>query len=119
MSIKTTLSSDGSVINIAFSGVFDINESVKIQDTINALDKPVKIIRIDMQQVTGIDSSVFSSLLLIYYEMNYHAKIELINCDRALAQKFSLAGLDRLVTIRLSSAPAGNVDGINQAKKYQ
>lgn len=123
MSIKTTLSSDGSAINITFSGVFDINESIKIQDIINTLEKPVKIIRIDLQEVTSVDSSVFSSLLLIYYEMNYHAKIELINCDRALARQFSLAGLDRLVTIRLSSASgskaSSDIDSSDQTKKHQ
>lgn len=103
MTIKTTLSNDGSVINFAFSGVFDINKSLKIQDDVKNMGSEVSIIRIDCQDVTGLDSSVFSSLLLIYHEMN-NAKIELVNCDRALAHRFSMAGLDRLMTIRLSAS---------------
>ncbi len=109
MSIKTTLSSDGCVLTFAFSGIFDINKSIKIQEDIKNLGGDIKIIRIDCEQVRGLDSSVFSSLLLIYHEMDNHAKIELVNCDRALAHRFSLAGLDRLMTVRLSATSSSNV----------
>jgi anti-anti-sigma factor len=109
MSIKTTLSSDGCVLTFAFSGIFDINKSIKIQEDIKKLGSDIKIIRIDCEQVRGLDSSVFSSLLLIYHEMDNHGKIELVNCDRALAHRFSLAGLDRLMTVRLSATSSSNV----------
>lgn len=122
MSIKTTLSQDGSAINFAISGLFDINISLKMKNDINKIGSSVKIIRIDCQDVTGLDSSVFSSLLLIY-EKNSSARLELVNCDRALAHRFSLAGLDRLLTIRLSSSSGSktstDAEQLDQSKNHQ
>lgn len=106
MAIKVTLSNDGSVIQVILSGVLGINQMMKIQDAIAKVSTPIKVIRIDLQDVTQIDSSVFSSLMLIYFEKNSTTKLELINCSRAMAHQFSLAGLDRLMTIRLDSSPA-------------
>jgi len=123
MPLKTTLSDDGRAIDIAFSGSFDINKSLQIQEIIKELDPTVKTIRIDLQQVTAIDSSVFSTLLLIYYEKNTNAKIEITNCSKTLAHRFSLAGIDRLLTIRLSALPtiqvAADDTDIDESKNNQ
>ena len=105
MAIKTTLSDDGSVINIILSGILGIDQMMKIQDGIAKVSAPLKVIRIDLKEVVQIDSSVFSSLMLIYFEKNSSTKLELTNCSRAMAHQFSLAGLDRLMTIGLDSSP--------------
>jgi hypothetical protein len=53
--------------------------------------------------VTIIDYTIFSTLILLYFEKERNARIELINCDKSLARRLSLAGLDRLITIRMSA----------------
>jgi anti-anti-sigma factor len=103
MPVETSLSSDGSVLNIVLSGVFDINRSLQIQDTIDSYPDTVRVIRIDLEAVSRIDATIFSTLILLYFEKERKARIELINCDKALARRLSLAGLDRLITIRMSA----------------
>ena len=103
MAIKVILSDDGCVINIMLSGILGIDQMIKIQDEIKKVSTQLKFIRIDLQNVTHIDSSVFSSLMLIYFEKNSSTKLELVNCSRALAHQFSMAGLDRLMTIQLAT----------------
>jgi anti-anti-sigma factor len=103
MPVETSLSSDGSVLNIVLSGVFDINRSLQIQDNIDSFPDTVRVIRIDLEAVTSIDATIFSTLILLYFEKERKARIELINCDKTLARRLSLAGLDRLITIRMSA----------------
>ncbi len=102
MPVETSLSSDGSVLNILLSGEFDINRSLQVQDIINAFPDTVRVIRIDLEGVTKIDATIFSTLILLYFDKERNARIELINCDKALARRLTLAGLDRLITIRMS-----------------
>jgi anti-anti-sigma factor len=104
MSIETTLSDDGSFIKFHLKGVFDINRSLQLQDMVDSLPDSVELILIDLENVTRIDTSIFSTLLLLYYRKENHSRIEVLNCDKALAHRLSLAGLDRLITIRLGSS---------------
>lgn len=103
MPIQTSISSDGSVFNFTLSGDFDINHSLQIQDTINTLPHSVRLVRIDMQDVITLDTAIFATLLLLYYDKDSSVKVEVFNCAKALAQRLSLAGLDRLITIRMSA----------------
>ena len=102
MPVDTTLSPDASVLNIVLSGEFDIDRSLQIQEIIESLPDSVRRILIDLDNVTSIDSTIFSTLLLLYFEKERQARIELINCDKSLARRLTLAGLDRLITIRMS-----------------
>jgi len=102
MSIETTLSDDGSFIIFHLQGVFDINRSLQLQDIVDSLPDSIESIFIDLENVTHIDASIFSTLLLLYYQKDNHSRIEVLNCSKALARRLSLAGLDRLITIRMS-----------------
>jgi len=102
MPIQTSLSSDGSVFNFALSGSFDVNHSLQIQDLINTVPDTVRLIRIDMKNVTHLDTAIFSTLLLLYYDKNSSVNIEVFNCDKTLVQRLTLVGLNRLITIRMS-----------------
>ncbi len=102
MSIRTTLSVDGSVFNFELGGAFDINLSLQMQDLINTVPKTVKLIRINMLEVAKMDASIFTTLLLLHREKNNSTAIEIINCDRALARRLSISGLDRLLRVKLS-----------------
>lgn len=112
MPVETSLSSDASVLNIVLSGEFDINRSLQIQEMIESFPDSVRLIRMDLEKVTRIDSTIFSTLILLYFEKEKKARIELINCQKSLAQRLSMAGLDRFITIRmsLSKTEAGSTD---------
>ena len=116
MPVETSLSSDGSVLNIVLSGVFDINRSLQIQDTIDSYPDTISVIRIDLEAVTSIDATIFSTLILLYFEKERKARIELINCDKSLGRRLSLAGLDRLITIRMSASKT-EPESINAEEK--
>jgi len=106
MTITTSLSSDGRVYNFTLSGEFEINQSLQIQDLINSVPDSVRYIRLDMKDVTRIDTSIFSTLLLLYHDKDSSLNIEVFNCDKVLAQRLTLAGLNRLITIRMSEDAA-------------
>ncbi len=103
MPVESSLSSDGSVLNLVLSGVFDINRSLQLQDIISSFPDTVRVIRIDLQAVTSMDATIFSTLILLHFEKDRRSSIELINCDKPLARRLSLAGLNRLITIRMSA----------------
>jgi len=103
MPVETSISADGSVLNIVLSGEFDINHSMQIQDVISSFPDSVKLIRLDLEAVSRIDATIFSTLLLLYFEKESNARIELINCSKALVQRLSMAGLDRLMNVRMST----------------
>jgi len=103
MSIETSLSSDERVFSFTLSGDFDINQSLKMQDIIDSVPPTVKHIRIDMQHIAQIETSIFSTLLLLYREKDTSIGIELFNCSKALVQRLTLAGLNRLITLRMSN----------------
>ena len=102
MAIKTSLSFDESVFNIALSGNFDIHQSLKMQDIIESVPDTVKYIRVDMQNIGQIETAIFSTLLLLYRENESSRKLEIFNCSKSLVQRLTLAGLNRLINIRMS-----------------
>ncbi|NOY65781.1 MAG: hypothetical protein GXP13_00035 [Gammaproteobacteria bacterium] len=63
----------------------------------------VKCIRVDMQNIDHIETAVFSALLLLHREKKSSVMIELFNCSKSLVQRFTLAGINRLVTIKMSN----------------
>ena len=63
---------------------------------IDTVPDTVKLIRINMLEVTKMDASIFTTLLFLHREKNNSTIIEIINCDRALARRLSISGLDRL-----------------------
>ena len=104
MSIETTISKDGSFIKFHLKGVFDINRSLQVQDIVDSLPDTIDLIYIDLAEVSRIDAAIFSTLLLLYYQKDEHSRIEVLNCSKSLARRLSLAGLDRLIKIRLSAS---------------
>lgn len=104
MSIETTISEDGSFIKFHLKGVFDINRSLQVQDIVDSLPDTIDLIYIDLAEVSRIDAAIFSTLLLLYYQKDAHSRIEVLNCNKSLARRLSLAGLDRLIKIRLSAS---------------
>jgi len=112
MTINTTLSGDGSVFNIVLSGSVEIGQSLQMQDSINSLAASVKAVRIDLKHVTSLDASIFATLLLLNQNAgNEGVSLEIYNCSRDFARRFSLSGLDRFIKIRMSE------DLVNEAIK--
>lgn len=102
MSIRTTLSADGSVCNIKITGAFDVALSTHFEDTLSTIPISVDIIRINLKEMTSFDASFLSSVLLVR-EKYLSTIIELFNCSKNHARRFSMAGLDKLVRVRLGT----------------
>jgi len=120
MTIKTELSVDGCAFNIALSGKVDISQSLQMQDSISALPGSVEVVMIDLKQVTHLDASIFATLLLLNQKKKDDGfSLEINNCSRDFARRFSLSGLDRFIKVRMSEDSINEANGHNQLSDTQ
>ena len=102
MSIRSQFSADRSVCNIIVTGQFDISQATCFEDALHEIPPSVDIIRINLKDMLSSDASFLSSILLLR-EKNPSTIIELYNCSKTLVRRFNMAGVDRLVRLRLAS----------------
>jgi len=102
MPIRVMLCADGSVYKISIIGQFDVSHSTHFEDVLQEIPQSVDVIRIDLKDMMSSDASFMSSVLLL--REKYPAVIiELFNCSKSIARRFAMAGIDRLIRVRLAA----------------
>ena len=86
-------------------GAFNVEMSHQYLDLVRELPASVSRIWIDMADVTTMDASLFSTLLILHQEPSISGGIHVINCSRQIARALSISGVDRLISVHMAEKP--------------
>lgn len=101
--MPTTLEINGELGRMILAGKFDFSVHDDFRQIITkALDnKTIQSIQVDLADVTFMDSSAISLLLLLNEKATLQGKsVILINCHDPIREIFAIGGFDNILTIR-------------------
>ncbi len=101
MSVTTSKSADGNVINIRIQGRFDFSSHQEFRDAYENADDSVKEYLIDMSETTYLDSSALGMLLLLRdFAGGDSAKVTISNCNHDVKKILTISNFEQLFTIK-------------------
>lgn len=101
--MPTSLEITGEVGCIILFGKFDFSVQDNFRQIIDEVagNKKIKSIKVDMANVTFMDSSAISLLLLLNERSAAEGRsVTLINCRGSIREIFAIGGFDRILTIQ-------------------
>ncbi len=93
---------NGEVGKIILAGKFDysVNEDFRQTITETLANKDIRKIQVDLAEVTFMDSSAISLLLLLHERASSKGvSVILVNCREPIREIFSIGGFDNILTI--------------------
>jgi anti-anti-sigma factor len=99
MSITSVLSADDNSLTISIKGRFDFASHQSFCDAYEGKDKSVSEYRIDMRDVSYLDSSALGMLLLLKDHAEDDVKISIIHCSDEVKKIFEISNFKRLFEI--------------------
>jgi HptB-dependent secretion and biofilm anti anti-sigma factor len=99
MSITTVLSTDDNSLTIAIKGRFDFASHQSFCDAYEGKDSEVVLYRIDMRDVSYLDSSALGMLLLLKDHAKDSAKISIVHCSDEVKKIFEISNFKQLFDI--------------------
>jgi anti-sigma B factor antagonist len=99
--MRITAQNTNSVLLVALSGKFNIEEVSKFEDSVSVdFDKNLRAVLVDFSEVEYIDSSALGSLIKIMNKAkNFNIDFVLFNLTQPILSIFKLAYLDKFFVI--------------------
>jgi len=99
MSITSILSTDENILTIGLKGRFDFSAHQEFCDAYENKGEGINEYRIDMRDVTYLDSSALGMLLLLK-DHSEGARIRIVNCTDEVRKIFEISNFKKLFDIQ-------------------
>ena len=99
MSITSLLSTEENVLTIGIKGRFDFSSHQSFSQAYEGKGEHIAHYRLDMRDVTYLDSSALGMLLLLRDYTKNDAKISILNCSDDVKKIFEISNFKQLVDI--------------------
>lgn len=99
MSITSIITSEDNSLTIAIKGRFDFASHQSFCDAYEGKGDQIDIYRIDMKDVSYLDSSALGMLLLLKDYSKGNAKIHIVNCSEDVKKIFEISNFKQLFEI--------------------
>jgi HptB-dependent secretion and biofilm anti anti-sigma factor len=101
MPITSTISDDGSEVTIKVDGRFNFNCHEKFRNTYEATGNKPNGYIVDLGNTTYMDSSAMGMLLILReYAKLFNATTSIINCNRHIITRLTVANFEELFDIK-------------------
>ena len=99
MPITSILSTEDSVLTIGIKGRFDFASHQSFSEAYEGKGEDISHYRLDMRDVTYLDSSALGMLLLLRDYSRNNAKISITNCSDEVKKIFEISNFKQLFDI--------------------